>query len=140
MARRNRPEPPPAYGWYKYLNTTGADFLLPRPLINGRSMVPRGGTFEADSSYQNTIGVKLIENLSHYIKDTPTKHCLNDVQKPEPEPIREVLTEQPLPVEIIEKSGMVDLTRKELVEFAKLKKVKINASWTKEKILDAIRK
>lgn len=154
MRRRERPEQPVPYGWYKYKNTTGADFLLPRPLINGRQMIPRDGFFEADSSYMNMIGVKLVENLSHYIKNPPPKHTLNDVQRPNPEPVQklEVLKEQPAgePLEFFEEDGTavkssnrekgnVDITKKELVEFAQFKKIKVNPNWTKEKILEIIR-
>ncbi len=152
VRRKERIEPPPAYGWYRYQNTTGADFVLPRPLINGRVMVPRDGFFEADSSYQNTYGVKLVANLSHYIKDPPPKHILNKGQRPDPEPVPEVLVEQPVseslkffeadgtPVkQSTREKGNVDLTRKELIEFAKFKKIKVNTNWTKEKILECIR-
>lgn len=155
MSRKKEQRPKEeSFGWYKYQNTTGADFVLPKPLINGRTIVPANGTFEADSYYQNMVGIKLIENLNHYIDNTPNKHSLNYVEKPnkEPEEIK-VLTEQPIsedleffesngePVKLSNKEkGEVDMTRKELLEFANLKNIKISANMTKEKILEKIRK
>ncbi len=169
--KREKKQQPEAYGWYKYKNISGADFVLPRPLINGRTVVPVDGTFEADSSYQNMIDIKLIENLSHFIENTPNKHSLNDVIKPknEPEEIKinkqeeikvnepeeiKVLIEQPVSenLEFFESDGTpikkisnkeksaVDLTKKELIEFARFKNIKVHMNMNKEQILEKIRK
>ena len=172
MAKRERREEPIGTGWYKYQNITGADLLLPRPLINGRMMVGVNGTFEADSYYQGTPGLHIIENLCHYLKpkEAPPGHLLNSgtVRKPEPPP--ETVAEEVKPTEQAqaqlitdvaspgtleffeadgtplneEKSnrekGAVDLTKKELLNFAELKGLKVNPNWTKEKILECIRK
>ncbi len=150
--KKEKRQQPETYGWYKYKNISGADFVLPKPLINGRTIVPVDGTFEADNSYQNMIGIKLIENLSHYISNTPNKHSLNEVKKPNEEPQEiKVLTEQPVsenleffesdgtPIKQSEEKDDISLTKKELMEFAKLKKIKVNANLNKEQILEKIR-
>ncbi len=157
MRKRQR-EVPVGQGWYRYKNITGADLLLSKPLINGRMMVPRGGTFEADSFYEGDSGVHIIENLCHYLRDkAPAGHLLDSgkVKRPEQSP-SELITDSvnASSLEFFESDGTpineaksasprekgeVDLTKKELVDFAELKGLQINANWTKEKILNAIR-
>lgn len=129
--KKEKKAPIPGEGWYVYKNISGGDLILQ----NGR-MIPKDGTIQGDSSLQKlNRELRLIDNLSKNFK-------VNRNQKPQ------LLTEQPLsPVEIItdtvieepRRRGEVDITKKELTEFAELKGVKIFPHYGKDKIMEKIR-
>ena len=51
-------ETPVTGGWYRFKNITGSDLLLQRPLTNGKNLIPKNGTFEADGSYIGSYGIQ----------------------------------------------------------------------------------
>lgn len=133
---------PTGTGWYKYQNVSNADLMLPFVMKNGRSTLPRGAYIEGDSSLREISGLKAVENLSHYLNNS-------NVIKPKQENIqteKKLLTEEPFGTITVtedntsdKRSSLIDVTKKELIEYAELKKVKFNPNWTKSKILESIR-
>jgi len=145
-----RPTPVAGTGWYRYKNVAGADLVLPKPLPNGRNLVPRDGFFDADSSYQNIYGIKLMANL---MPPEPAVVIKETVQEPIPK-AELIIDVAPATLEFFEPTGVpinecsikkneerpiVEITKKELVEFATLKGIAINPNWSKERIMEKIR-
>lgn len=158
----NKKEPPVYRGWYLYKNISGGDYLLQRPLTNGRHIIKAGAEFEGDDYYMNLPGIKLVSARNNpYAQaepeapaptaaataervSTPGGECLwyvdignfpiNDVELeirgPEGQALRTVRLDAINPV---------DLTRKELLEYAAFKGVKVYPNMSRTAIVEKIR-
>jgi hypothetical protein len=129
-------------GWYAYQNNLTTDIVLPFDTKWGR-VIRSKGIFQGDSRFNSLPGITCIENLCHMVETTQVK----------PELEKQLLTETPegktleffeadgTPINKDEKKEVIDIniTKKELLEFAQLKGLKINAFTSKENILKQIR-
>ena len=138
MRRREKPE---YHGWYKFRNIAGAELVLQVPLPGGRNIIPKDGEFETDSRCLNIEGLKLLASLGKnedekihaaaLIVDTPSEKL--EFFEADGSPIEESAKTT------IDRAGQIDISKKELIEFARLKGVEFNPNWSKTKILCKIR-
>lgn len=138
-------------GWYEYENILNQDLILPYDTKWGRIVKPHG-KFEGDSRFSGLAGVHCTADMSYKIAPRVTEAVTPTIPEavPEPQLLVEAPTGQPLEFfeadgtalnkpEKAEAVGIDMVTKKELVEFAKLKGLKINAFTSKENILRQIR-
>jgi hypothetical protein len=135
-------ERPVFSGWYKYQSTLSTDLVLPYETKWGKIVRPHG-IFEGDSRFNGLPGVACIENLCHTVEpkvvEAPKQELLTEAPISEAlqffeadgSPLKKVEKEEELPINMV--------TKKELMEFAQLKGLKIDTFCSKEKILSQIR-
>lgn len=129
-------------GWYRYKNVSNSDLLLPFVMKTGRSILKKNEFVEGNSSLQNIKGLQAVANLSYYLnKSNIIKPIQEQQNQPNNQP--QLLTEQPISkIEVVnnKQKGLLDVTKKELMEYATLKGIEFNPNWKKKKILEIIRK
>lgn len=134
-------------GWFRFKNIMDNDLLLNNPTRKGKTMIKSGEVFEGDSRHLCQSGLLCVKNLCHFLKkkEKPVQEHVEEK--------KELLIETPPEgLQFYESDGSeikneteeeekteIPLTRKELIEFAEFKGIKLPKNLKKEQMLERIR-